>query len=155
MNENVVVPHRGIREIRSKKGQGRKHRTVIPSSYSLSDMRAIIILQSMSESTQPDRWRAANAPVEIIEKWQEIKSKLEEAFRFVSWQRSKNLCRVVHVVFIPYPARSCYISIELTQLLGIRDRRWGGMQHTCWHWTLPTVHLIRKLSIGRRGGRGG
>ena len=136
-------------------GQEASHSYSLLPLYSLSDMRATIILQLMLESTQTDRWGSANAPVEIIEERQKIKPELEEAFRFVSRQRSKNLCRVVHVVFIPYPKCSHYISKGLTQLWGIRDRRWAGMWHTCWHWMLPTAHLIRKLSIGQRGGRGG
>lgn len=77
-------------------------RCAIP--YSLSDMRATIILQ-MAEGLNCQRPRdtKANAPVEIVEERQEIKPELEETLRFVTRQCSKDLCRIIHMILVSDP----------------------------------------------------
>lgn len=47
-----------------------------------------------------------NAPVEIIEEREEVEPELEEALRLVPRQRTENLRRIVHVVLVPYPAKT-------------------------------------------------
>ena len=45
-----------------------------------------------------------NAPIEIVEEAEEVKSELEEALLFMSSERAEDLCRVVHVPVVPYSA---------------------------------------------------
>ena len=51
-----------------------------------------------------------NAPVEVVEEAEEVKSELEEALLFVSSKRTEDLCRVVHVPVVPYPDTTRMIS---------------------------------------------
>lgn len=46
-----------------------------------------------------------DAPVEIVEKREQIETKLEENFLLVSFESPKYFCRVVHVVLVEHSAK--------------------------------------------------
>ena len=52
-----------------------------------------------------------NAPVEVVEEAEEVKSELEEALLFMSSKRPEDLCRVVHVPVVPHSDVAEVISV--------------------------------------------
>ena len=51
-----------------------------------------------------------NAPVEVVEKAEEVEAELDEGLFLVVWEGAEYLCGIVHVVSAAYPEREASVS---------------------------------------------
>lgn len=114
--------------------------------YSLSAIRAAIILSDIMISKKNDSGSYVNAPIEVIKEGQQIESQLQKCLFLVSVQSSKYFRRVVHVALFPNSAKqirvnsrehmspSTYTRVQKTRWLTCRHcrEREGDLIETPW-----------------------
>lgn len=75
-------------------------------------------------------------PVEVVEKAEEVKAKLDKALFLVVWEGAENLGRIVHVILVPDSAEGMNLDIgdskEATYLLTLKTSN-GALSRKAVH----------------------